>query len=580
MRAELGEPVAGITVVRHFETNMLPIKVQVRRVYPALPVYDVHVRFVHCCRGRCCCILWLPRCWCYWCQLSMAFVNEVVEFAAADKRSQEDKKERPAAGNPTDQTPDLFESDAEATSVLPPVADDNRWKDVRVWGGQRAWELLCAAAYPSPAVLRGNYASDSRSGVLGSVPSRANSSRGETPANLRSNDDVSVVDAASSDVSTGDLSIMKQRAATIMTFKYVRIGDVLVHLSFKGAFLRLRTVGSVYLGVTPHCCALLGDTGIEDVNGAEVRIHTLVYHSKTCTVERLLMRMKKDIILDVLSQVRHWLLVCWGGRWHACLRPPRLLLQVGRNFSNIGVFVRDKFWWVPHAWRAIMSGTDEARSAAADEAGAFDSPVAGPSQRVDGAALKAGVSHIPDSTTQRDGGGGASFAELHSSLAPPAAAGAGGHSHPALAATAVSAASRRRGSSDAMQLQRGGSSVFAAAEAHGPRPVAGAALAAPDPHRAQRGDGTPHTSGSFNHAPVVAVAAAGTRAAANSPPGKRDGDMSGDAANLLLGTDKVRGGRLSGFLRSVRGLKKKAKHKPAGDADKSGARGFLGMGKR
>lgn len=54
------------------------------------------------------------------------------------------------------------------------------------------------------------------------------------------------------------------------------------------------------------------------MSGAEVKIHTLVYHSKTCTVARLLLRMKKDIILDVLSQVRPaavTLVVCaWPSR--------------------------------------------------------------------------------------------------------------------------------------------------------------------------------------------------------------------------------------------------------------------------
>ena len=51
-----------------------------------------------------------------------------------------------------------------------------------------------------------------------------------------------------------------------------------------------------------------GSLGVEDVEGMELKIHTLAYHSRTTTVPRLLRHMRKAVILDVLSQVR----CCWG----------------------------------------------------------------------------------------------------------------------------------------------------------------------------------------------------------------------------------------------------------------------------
>ncbi len=64
---------------------------------------------------------------------------------------------------------------------------------------------------------------------------------------------------------------------------------------------------------------------LEDMRGFELKIHSLVYIDKTSTVPDLWFRVRRDIILDILS-------------------------QVGRNFNNIGLFLREKLdlsRWAP-----------------------------------------------------------------------------------------------------------------------------------------------------------------------------------------------------------------------------------------
>ncbi|CAK4142550.1 unnamed protein product, partial [Aphanomyces euteiches] len=98
---------------------------------------------------------------------------------------------------------------------------------------------------------------------------------------------------------TKDAVEMTERASTNMTFKHIRLGNVLVLLTYK----------SGKTAVTPQ--------HLEEMRGFELKIHSLVYTDKTCSIEDLLLRVRRDIILDILS-------------------------QVGRNFNNIGVFLKER----------------------------------------------------------------------------------------------------------------------------------------------------------------------------------------------------------------------------------------------
>ena len=62
-------------------------------------------------------------------------------------------------------------------------------------------------------------------------------------------------------------------------FKYVRVCEILVQGSFKGSH------------------------AFQDVMGITVKIHSRKYTSQKCTVEALVNRIKKDVIMDILSQV-------------------------------------------------------------------------------------------------------------------------------------------------------------------------------------------------------------------------------------------------------------------------------------
>ncbi|RHY98532.1 hypothetical protein DYB26_002071 [Aphanomyces astaci] len=56
---------------------------------------------------------------------------------------------------------------------------------------------------------------------------------------------------------------------------------------------------------------------LEEMRGFELKLHSLVYTDKTCTLSELVLRVRRDILLDVLS-------------------------QVGRNFNNIGIFLKER----------------------------------------------------------------------------------------------------------------------------------------------------------------------------------------------------------------------------------------------
>ncbi|RHY97290.1 hypothetical protein DYB35_006187 [Aphanomyces astaci] len=86
----------------------------------------------------------------------------------------------------------------------------------------------------------------------------------------------------------------------LVTFKHIRLGTILVLLTYKS--------GKATPTTPQH---------LEEMRGFELKLHSLVYTDKTCTLSELVLRVRRDILLDVLS-------------------------QVGRNFNNIGIFLKER----------------------------------------------------------------------------------------------------------------------------------------------------------------------------------------------------------------------------------------------
>jgi hypothetical protein len=111
-----------------------------------------------------------------------------------------------------------------------------------------------------------------------------------------------------------ELSEMKDRARNSILFKRIRLGAVEVVLTYKNKRSSAGTGNAPHLHL-PHAAQ---PQALEDMRGFEVKTHALVYCDKTCSPMDLVLRIRRDILLDVLS-------------------------QVGRNFTNIGNFLRDQF---------------------------------------------------------------------------------------------------------------------------------------------------------------------------------------------------------------------------------------------
>lgn len=88
---------------------------------------------------------------------------------------------------------------------------------------------------------------------------------------------VGSLEARSSKTST---SLDKDKRAPVVIFKYIRVGEVLIFGSFKGQRV------------------------LEDIEGITLKVHAITVNRKTCTVKQLLIKIRNDVIFDVLSQVR------------------------------------------------------------------------------------------------------------------------------------------------------------------------------------------------------------------------------------------------------------------------------------
>jgi len=105
---------------------------------------------------------------------------------------------------------------------------------------------------------------------------------------------------------TPEKEMTAKRTSKKMSIKRIRIGEINIFASYKG-----ETWGN-----------------LEDFDFFHLKLHKLIYSNKTYSISRLLNRIKKDIIRDLLS-------------------------QVSRNFGNIGNFLNYKFgvnnWRIPAA---------------------------------------------------------------------------------------------------------------------------------------------------------------------------------------------------------------------------------------
>lgn len=123
----------------------------------------------------------------------------------------------------------------------------------------------------------------------------------ETQLLLRGDEDLPHAAEQTPDSADREISEMKDRAKTNILFKRIRIGTVEVVVTYKNKKSHHHNQQT-----------------LEDMRGFEVKMHALVYCDKTCSLMDLMLRIRRDVILDILS-------------------------QVGRNFTNIGNFLRDQF---------------------------------------------------------------------------------------------------------------------------------------------------------------------------------------------------------------------------------------------
>ncbi|OWZ07589.1 putative membrane protein, partial [Phytophthora megakarya] len=114
-----------------------------------------------------------------------------------------------------------------------------------------------------------------------------------------------------SDSSDRGINEMKDGAKNNILFKRIRLGAIEIVLTYKNK-------KSSVSNSTPINLHSSQPQALEDMRGFEVKTRALVYCDKTCSPLDLVLRIRRDILLDVLS-------------------------QVGRNFTNIGNFLRDQF---------------------------------------------------------------------------------------------------------------------------------------------------------------------------------------------------------------------------------------------
>ncbi|GMF64878.1 unnamed protein product [Phytophthora lilii] len=281
--AEVAKPVGGITVVQHFEVNVHPIQVCITQ--------EVIMQLV-------------------------AFISPSDAINVAKEEQREEVRSQFLQARTASSSP----SDGRVGSAI--------IKAVKVAGK--------AAAHPLS--LGRTHRGDSDEELLSSSSRKAKASAlhhiPEDPshwiAKLTNLPESSELPFLTSDdgehqhteSAERDINEMKDRAKNTILFKRIRLGAVEVVLTYKNKKSSVGNSNTHHLHL-PHTAQ---PQALEDMRGFEVKTHALVYCDKTCSPMDLVLRIRRDILLDVLS-------------------------QVGRNFTNIGNFLRDQF--DPSRWAAF-----------------------------------------------------------------------------------------------------------------------------------------------------------------------------------------------------------------------------------
>lgn len=257
--AEIGAPIGGITVVKHFEVNVHPLQVCITQ--------EVILHLV-------------------------AFFTSSGASSTTQEEKRDEVRSKFLQARPAGSSSDGLVGTAlkKAVKVAGKAAnplglgkshrDDDRDANRRT----RSFTTIQEEASMWVSKATANHANETQL-LLGSEDDLPHSAD-------QANDVAAAVERESSE--------MKDRAKTNILFKRIRIGTVEVVVTYKNK-------KSHHHNHQP----------LEDMRGFEVKVHALVYCDKTCSMMDLLLRIRRDVILDVLS-------------------------QVGRNFTNIANFLRDQ----------------------------------------------------------------------------------------------------------------------------------------------------------------------------------------------------------------------------------------------
>eukprot|EP00644_Phytophthora_capsici_P012563 jgi/Phyca11/546925/estExt2_Genewise1Plus.C_PHYCAscaffold_230096 len=277
--AEIAKPVGGVTIVQHFEVNVHPIQV---------------------------------------CITQEAIMQLVAFFSPSDRANSTKDEQREEVRS------QFLQARTASSSVSEGRVGSAIIKAVKVAGKAAAHPLSLGRTHRGDSDEEA--VSSGRKGKGGGLHHIA-----EDPAHwisklssLSESNDLPIFgsnDEADHHVEEQEISEMKDRAKNNILFKRIRLGAVEVVLTYKNKKNSLvSSTPHLHLPHAPQPQAL------EDMRGFEVKTHALVYCDKACSPLDLLLRIRRDILLDVLS-------------------------QVGRNFTNIGNFLRDQF--DPSRWAAF-----------------------------------------------------------------------------------------------------------------------------------------------------------------------------------------------------------------------------------
>jgi hypothetical protein len=179
-----------------------------------------------------------------------------------------------------------------------------------------------------------------------------------------------------------DVAELRKRAQRNIVFKHFRLGEVNIYFSYSGeAGRRTPSRQSVYhcqyahQSVVPLAMLLIYELrlteqahagtcvvrvagakwgNLEDVDHLHLKLHPIVYSNKTYSAKEFLLRVRKDVILDLLSQVTNHSSqcpLCFTLSPLSCCTRSLIAVrkadvyhhihpQVNRNFTNLGAFLQ------------------------------------------------------------------------------------------------------------------------------------------------------------------------------------------------------------------------------------------------